>query len=80
MAADLAAGLQNRSIAAAAIIPVALMLAGGWQAALSAALASLAAIGVFAFARNRIGGVTGDVFGLTIEISEIVILLTYAAL
>jgi adenosylcobinamide-GDP ribazoletransferase len=80
MAADLAAGLENRSIAAAAIIPAALMLAGGWQAALAAALASLATVGVFAFARNRIGGVTGDVFGLTIEISEIVILLTYAAL
>lgn len=80
MAADMAAGLQDRSIAMAAIIPVVLICAGGWHAALAAAVASLGALGLFFYARNRIGGVTGDVLGLTVEISEILILLTYAAL
>jgi adenosylcobinamide-GDP ribazoletransferase len=80
MAADLAAGLNNRSIIAAAIIPLVLMLAGGWQAAVSAILATAAAAGIYVLAHKRIGGVTGDVLGLTIEISEITILLTYAAL
>ena len=80
MAADMAAGLANRSIAAAAIVPLVLMLAGGWQVAVSAIVATAAAAGIYALARKRIGGVTGDVLGLTIEVSEIVILLTYAAL
>jgi adenosylcobinamide-GDP ribazoletransferase len=46
----------------------------------AAALAILAAFGISRFARSRIGGITGDVFGLTIEMSEIMVLLTYAAL
>jgi adenosylcobinamide-GDP ribazoletransferase len=80
MAADLAAGLETGAIFAAAVLPFILMVIGGWPAALSAALASLTAAVIFAFAGNRIGGITGDVMGLTIEIAEIVILLTYAAL
>jgi adenosylcobinamide-GDP ribazoletransferase len=80
MAADMAAGLGNRSIAAACIIPAVLMVYGGWKAAIAAVIAMIAAAGIYALARKRIGGVTGDVLGLTIEISEIVILLTYAAL
>jgi adenosylcobinamide-GDP ribazoletransferase len=80
MAADLAAGLDNGAVFLAALLPFVLMVLGGWQAALAAALASLMAGILFAFARSRIGGVTGDVLGLTIEIAEIVILLTYAAL
>ncbi|NMB53093.1 MAG: adenosylcobinamide-GDP ribazoletransferase [Leptolinea sp.] len=78
MAADFAAGLTNRAILLAALIPLALLLAGSLPAALSAVLAALAAVGIFAFARSRIGGVTGDVFGLTIELTELVLLLTYA--
>lgn len=80
MAADLVAGLSTPSILMAAFLPVALMVLGGWQAALAAAVSALAVVGIFAFARTRIGGVTGDVFGLTIEIAELMVLLTYAAL
>lgn len=80
MAADMSAGLKNGAIFSAAILPFVLMVIGGWQAALAAALASLLAGILFAFSRSRIGGVTGDVLGMTIEVSEIVILLTYAAL
>ncbi len=80
MAADMSAGLENRSIIVAAIIPLVLIFAGGWQAAVSAVLATIATAGIYMLARKRIGGVTGDVLGLTIEVSEIVILLTYAAL
>jgi adenosylcobinamide-GDP ribazoletransferase len=80
MAADLAAGLKNGSVYSAAVLPVMLIVIGGWPAALAAAFACLSAVAIFSFAGKRIGGVTGDVLGLTIEISEIVILLTYAAL
>jgi adenosylcobinamide-GDP ribazoletransferase len=80
MAADFAAGLTNTSILAGAVLPVALIFWGGWPAALAAIIASLAVTGIFAFARSRIGGVTGDVFGLIIEVTELMVLLTYAAL
>jgi len=30
-------------------------------------------------ARRRLGGVTGDILGLTVELSELVVLLVYAA-
>ncbi len=80
MAADFAAGLTNTSILAGAVLPVALIFWGGWQAALAVIIASLAVVGIFSFARSRIGGVTGDVFGLIIEVTELMVLLTYAAL
>lgn len=80
MAADFSSGLTNSSIAWGAILPIVLILIGGWQAALAAVIASLTAVGIFAFARSRINGVTGDVFGLTVEMAELMILLTYAAL
>lgn len=79
MAADFAAGLSDKTIPVAAILPSILMIYGGWPAALAAGLAGLASAGIFALARSRIGGISGDVFGLTIEVSELVILLTYAA-
>ncbi len=79
MAADFAAGLSDRSILMAALIPVALIIWGGWHAAVAAAMASLIVVGIIAFARSRINGVTGDVFGLIIEGSELMVLLTYAA-
>ena len=80
MAADFAAGLSGRSILIAAIIPLAFIFWGGWNSLLAVSVAGLAAFGIIVFARNRIGGITGDVFGLIIEISELAILLTYAAL
>ncbi len=80
MAADFSLGLSNTSIAAAAVIPIALIFWGGWNSLLAVVLASLAIASIVAFARSRIGGMTGDVFGLIIEVSELVILMTYAAL
>lgn len=79
MAADFAAGLSRKSIFAAAVIPLALIVWGGWDSLLAGTLASLAASGIIIFSRSRIGGVTGDVFGSIIEISELTILMTYAA-
>jgi adenosylcobinamide-GDP ribazoletransferase len=35
--------------------------------------------GIIRLARSRLGGVTGDVFGLTVELSELIVLLTFAA-
>ena len=45
--------------------------------ALAAALAATAM--VILFARSRLGGMTGDVLGLSVEISEVAVLLVYAS-
>lgn len=62
-----------------AVALVAATLALGWLgvAALAAGLPS--AVALAAFVARRIGGVTGDVLGASVEISELAVLLTVAA-
>jgi adenosylcobinamide-GDP ribazoletransferase len=79
MAADFANGLTTRSILISAILPLGLAILGGWRGMAAYGLAVLSTFLIFRFARSKISGVTGDVFGLTIEITELVVLLTYAA-
>jgi adenosylcobinamide-GDP ribazoletransferase len=76
MGADFAAGLRKPALVWGALIPLGLVALLGVRGFLSAALALLAALGLLRFARSRIGGVTGDVFGLLVEAVEIVTLLT----
>lgn len=77
MAADFAFGLQPGAFVGAAILPLMLTLAGGWRAVLAAGLAHLAAVGIFHLAHKRLGGLTGDVYGLTVEVAELVTLLAF---
>jgi adenosylcobinamide-GDP ribazoletransferase len=83
MGADFARGLTRPVVAMATLVPFAWvvigLLFGAWSLLVSIALAHLTAFGVAALARARLGGVTGDVFGLTVELSELVVLLTFAA-
>ncbi len=60
------------------IIPV-LILAVllGWQAGLAAALASGFCLLIIGFARSRLGGLTGDVFGLIVELCEVLVLIVF---
>lgn len=76
MGADFARGLRKSALAWGALIPLGLTLALGLPGLLAAALALFTAFGFLRFARTRIGGVTGDVFGLLVEAVEIVTLLT----
>lgn len=76
MGADFAAGLRKSSLAWGALIPLGLTLALGLHGLLAAALGLFTAFGLLRFARARIGGVSGDVFGLLVEAVEIVILIT----
>lgn len=48
---------------------------GGWRSGLALALALLAALGVWYVAQRRLGGLTGDVLGLTVETAEIAMLI-----
>jgi adenosylcobinamide-GDP ribazoletransferase len=84
LGAGFALGLTPLTLALAALIPLAL-IAGlafyfdGWRILRAALFAHLIAFAVIAFARARLGGVTGDVLGLTVELAELTVLLTFAA-
>lgn len=79
MGADFAAGLSKSALAWGALIPLGLTALLGLQGLLATVLALLAAFGLLRFARARIGGVTGDVFGLLVEAVELVVLLALTA-
>lgn len=72
-------GLSRPVYASAAIIPIVLIVLGGWRAIGAVALIHAAVWGIVRVTRSRLGGVTGDVFGLTVEVSELIVLLTCAA-
>ena len=52
---------------------------GGPRALAAVAAAHIVAWLILQLARQRLGGVTGDILGLTVELSELVVLLVYAA-
>ncbi|ETX04324.1 adenosylcobinamide-GDP ribazoletransferase [Candidatus Entotheonella palauensis] len=62
------------------IYPIVLIGIGGWPTVVVIAVVAAAAWCMARFAERRIGGMTGDVYGLLIEGTEIVVLLTYLAL
>ena len=78
LGADFALGLTPKVFILAALIPLVLILLGGWRALIAAALAHLVAFVIIRFARPRLGGITGDVLGLTVELTELTVLLTFA--
>lgn len=71
-------GVTRSTFLLAAVIPLALAALSGWRGLLAVALAHLALWGVIRLARQRLGGVTGDVMGLTIELGESMALLAFA--
>ncbi len=79
MGAAFAAGLTPHILAVAAIVPLLLLWLGGGRGLLGAAVAGLVAWGCVRFAQARLGGMTGDVNGLVVELSELAILLVFAA-
>jgi adenosylcobinamide-GDP ribazoletransferase len=77
MGADFKAGFRNWFIAAGAIIPLALSITLGTRGIISLLAGLLAAALVLNLAKSRINGVTGDVFGMTVEVVEVVSLLAF---
>jgi len=77
MGADFKAGFRNWFIAAGAIIPLALSITLGTRGLVSLAAGLIAAALVLRLAKSRINGVTGDVFGMTVEVVEVVSLLAF---
>jgi adenosylcobinamide-GDP ribazoletransferase len=77
MGADFASGFRRSSILWGALIPVALMVMLGPPGVLSALTGAGTAALILWLAKLRIGGVTGDVFGMIVEIVETTVLLTF---
>jgi adenosylcobinamide-GDP ribazoletransferase len=77
LGSELAAHLGWPAFIAAALTLLAVTLLGGPRAVAAVVGAHLAALMIFGFARARLGGLTGDVFGLTVEVVELCVLLVY---
>jgi adenosylcobinamide-GDP ribazoletransferase len=80
MGAAFRAGLRRGAVAVALAIALAVALAAlGWLGLVALAAALLAAAALGRFLASRLGGVTGDVLGAAVEISELVVLLVVSA-
>ena len=77
MGADFTLGFRRSFVIWGAIIPLALMVMLGLRGVLSA-LTGVGMAGLILWlAKMRIGGITGDVFGMIVEIVEVVVLLVF---
>jgi len=79
MGADFASGLQRSSLVWGVLIPLGLAIYLGLQGIIALGLALLALFLLLRFVRARIGGVTGDVFGLVVEVTETLTLIVLSA-
>jgi adenosylcobinamide-GDP ribazoletransferase len=62
-----------------AVLPLGLAVLSGRRGLAALVLGCVCAAGIFRWARMRLGGLTGDVFGLMVEIVEVVTLLVFVA-
>jgi adenosylcobinamide-GDP ribazoletransferase len=79
LGAAFTAGLKPWALILAAFFPLMLAAAGGWRGGAALLIVHLVGFGVGTLARIRLGGLTGDVYGLVIELSEVCVLLTFVA-
>jgi adenosylcobinamide-GDP ribazoletransferase len=78
MGAAFKQSLQPMDAWTAAIVPVGLGILAGIRGIIAILFAILATIGIARLARARLGGLTGDVFGLIVEVAEVTVLLVFA--
>ncbi len=79
MGADFAAGLTDIALWLGAVFPLIPAVLLGLRGLLAVGAALLTALIILVFARRRIGGVSGDVFGLIVECAETVVLIMVSA-
>jgi len=77
LGADFAAGFHRKYIFLGAIIPLGLSIVLGIHGVISLLAGLVATALVLWLAKSRIGGVTGDVFGLVVEVVEVISLLVF---
>jgi adenosylcobinamide-GDP ribazoletransferase len=79
MGADFAAGFRRSFIFWGALIPLVIVVILGMHEILSVITGLIATAFVLWLAKSRIGGVTGDVFGMVVEVVETIVLLNFVA-
>ena len=77
MGADFASGLRRGAIFTSAVLPLGLAFLLGTQGLIATLATVLVAAAVLGLAKARINGVTGDVFGALVEVTETVVLLMF---
>lgn len=77
MGADFSLGLRRSAFFTTAILPFGLAFLLGTQGFLAVLAALMAAAAVLGLAYVRINGVTGDVFGMLVEVTETSVLLSF---
>ncbi len=77
LGAAFSAGLPKTSWIGAAIVPLVLLVPGAPRSIFAAIAAAFVTLGIIRLTRSRLGGVTGDVLGMTIEVVEVVVLLVF---
>ena len=77
MGADFAAGFRRSFIVWGAVIPLAIAVLLGFRGVLAALAGLSAATLVLSLAKSRIGGITGDIFGMVVELVETVVLIVF---
>jgi adenosylcobinamide-GDP ribazoletransferase len=78
MGADFAVGFRRSFMVWGGIIPLVIAVLLGTRGILSTIAGLAAAAFVLWLAKSRIGGVTGDVFGMVVEVVETVVLLAFS--
>jgi adenosylcobinamide-GDP ribazoletransferase len=78
LGADFASGLQTGSVIFGALIPLGLAIWLGGTGLLAICIGLLATVLILFAAKNNLGGVTGDVFGMIIEVVEVSVLLVFS--
>ena len=77
MGADFASGFHRSFVYIGALLPLGLAMILGTRGVISLLAGLAAAALVLWLAKSRIGGVTGDVFGMIVEVVETVVLLVF---
>lgn len=70
--------IDRRGLFVATMLPIIGLLFFGWRGLLALIVAIVVILSVGRFARQRVGGVTGDVFGLCVELVELSVLLIFS--
>ncbi|MBK9924755.1 MAG: adenosylcobinamide-GDP ribazoletransferase [Anaerolineales bacterium] len=80
MGADFATGFRRSFIWWGAIIPLAIAILLGTRGLIALLAGLLGMAFILWLAKSRIGGVTGDVFGMIVEFVEVILLLVFVSL
>ncbi len=77
MGAEFAATIAPRAMWLGALFPLILGAGLGWAGVLGVVSAVMMMMLIWRLAQNRLGGITGDVFGLVVEMGETAVLLFF---